>query len=142
MSKKYKILLILLIISVFLLFYIVLTSESFKEKIDNSIGDISGKFVVTKEKIAVDYKVDASRILSDYSRLIEKKEITASEIQSIKNRLLNLTVPAEFKDLHVNLILALTKMGDYSASKDEAEKSESERLISQAKEDFAWLNKK
>ncbi|MDD5031748.1 MAG: hypothetical protein PHR36_01750 [Patescibacteria group bacterium] len=138
MSKKLKILIILLAVIFALFLYLVLTSRpldgNVKTEADNQSDEI-------KEKLINDYKNNANRILADYRQLTEGENVSAEEGGYLKSRLLELKVPADFKELHLNLVMALTKLNDYLKTGNEKEREESERLISQAKLNYDWLNK-
>jgi hypothetical protein len=125
MSKKLKILLFLSVIALVLFFYLLFTSEFFKEE--------TGK---NREQIAVDYKISATRIVNNYSQL---ETVTVSEVKSTKDNLLVLKVPAELKDLHVELIMAITRMEDYLNNGNEEDLAESKKIINKAKMDYSWL---
>ena len=66
--------------------------------------------------------------------------LTLEFINQTKNQLLALKMPTKYKDLHLDLILAMTKMEDYLEDGDEGKKAESEELIQQAKTEYEWLN--
>lgn len=138
MSKKLKILLVLLIIAVSLFFYLLLTSESLDQKSDNKANNASINLSETKEKMTANYKVSVEKIMGDYSRS-DIGSTTISEVSSAKNSLLNLKVPAELKDLHLSLVMAFTKMEDYLAGKNDEAREESEKIINQAKLNYSWL---
>ncbi|MFA4941709.1 MAG: hypothetical protein WC582_03935 [Patescibacteria group bacterium] len=138
MSKKLKIFLVLAIVAVFLFFYLLITSESFKQEANNKINDLRGKTGETQEQITASYKISTSKIISDYLRL-ESGNITINEIKSFKEKLLGLKVPAEFKNLHLSLIMALDNMENYLGGESDAGKTESEKVINQAKADYNWL---
>lgn len=138
MSKKLKILVVLLVIILALFFYLVLTSQSLNGG-EAVKGENESQKI--KEKLVSDYKNSANRILTDYWQLSQGKDVSAEEGEYLKNRLLELKVPADFKELHLNLVMALVKLENYWQTGDEGEKSESERLVNQAKLNYDWLNK-
>ncbi|MFA4833493.1 MAG: hypothetical protein WC619_01435 [Patescibacteria group bacterium] len=136
MSKKLKILIVLLVIVLVLFLYLVLTSRPLDGgagvKADNQADEI-------KEKLVSDYKNSANRILADYWQLVQGKDVPAEEGGYLKNRLLELKVPADFKELHLNLVMSLTKLEDYLKNGDEKEKEESGRLMNKATTSYDWL---
>lgn len=138
MSKKSKILIFLLIITLLLFLYLVLTSESLGRGANTKINSRADEI---KEKLSNDYKTAVSKIVNDYEQLAGETETAAGEGEHLKNQLLELKVPAEFKDLHFSLVLALIKLENYWQTGGEEEKSESERLVNQAKLNYDWLNK-
>jgi len=138
MSKKLKILIVLSVIILALFLYLVLTSRPLDggagANVDNQADEI-------REKLVSDYKNSVSRILTDYWQLVQGKDIPAEEGEYLKNRLLELKVPADFKELHLNLVMALVKLEDYLKNGDEKKKEESGQLVNQASSDYDWLNK-
>jgi len=141
MSKKLKILLFLLAIAVFLFFYLLFTSESFKQEASDRTSDTVKKSTEAKEQITANYKISVAKIVNDYLRL-ETGSTTISQVESAKENLFNLKpVPAELRDLHLNLVMAFNKMEDYLAGKNNEAREESEKIINQAKSDYSWLIK-
>lgn len=87
------------------------------------------------------YKMETKVILSNYLRQAQDEEfLTALFIKQTKDQLLGLLVPTKFKDLHINLILALTKAEEYFQDEDKEKLQESQVLINQAKKGHEWLN--
>jgi len=137
MSKKLKILIALLAIILVLFLYLALTSRP----LDGGAGvKANNQSEEIREKLASDYKNSVNRILVDYWQLVQGKDIPAEEGEYLKNRLLELKVPADFKELHINLVMALTKLSNYLESGDEKEKEESGQMVSQATADYDWLS--
>ena len=91
-------------------------------------------------KLENDYKAAAKAILADYSNSIQVADAKADQIGKAKSELLTLKVPTKFKDLHLNLVLAMVKMENFFASRDENEKIASQQMINQIKVNYAWLN--
>lgn len=136
MTKKSKILLFLIFIIFLLFLYLVITSKpvnNVKLNDDRQLGEMD-------IKLDENYKKEASRILSFYSRLVKEGEINLDKVKDIKNQLLGLRVPTEFKNLHLSLVFALTKRENYLINGDNKEKLASQQLISQAKANYKWLN--
>jgi len=138
MSKKLKILIVLSVIILALFLYLVLTSRPLD-------GGAGAKAInqpdKTKEKLVSDYKSGVNKFLADYWRVIEEKDISIEEGQRLKSRLLELKVPADFKELHLSLAMALTKLEDYLKNEDENGKEESRQMVGQATTSYDWLNK-
>lgn len=123
MSKKLKILVVLLIIILALFLYLALTSQPLD---GGKVVKVNSQSDKIKEKLVSDYKIKANGILADYWQLAEKKDAPAEEGEYLKNRLLELKVPADFKELHLNLVMALTKLEDYFKNGDEKEKKKAD----------------
>jgi len=138
MSKKLKILIVLSVIILALFLYLVLTSRPLD-------GGAGAKAInqpdKTKEKLVSDYKSGVNKFLADYWRVIEEKDISIEEGQRLKSRLLELKVRADFKELHLSLAMALTKLEDYLKNEDENGKEESRQMVGQATTSYDWLNK-
>jgi len=138
MSKKLKILIVLSVIILALFLYLVLTSRPLD-------GGAGAKAInqpdKTKEKLVSDYKSGVNKFLADYWRVIEEKDISIEEGQRLKSRLLELKVPADFKELHLSLAMALTKLEDYLKNEDENGKEESRQMVGQATTSYDCLNK-
>jgi len=140
MTKKFKFLILMLAIAAALFIYLVVTSESLDKQAGNIPANNDSELIAQKEKISADYKINTKEIIKNYTDLAAKEEITVEEVIARKNELLNLKVPAEFKDLHVSLVMAIEKMESYLAEGKKNDQQESQNLISEAKTNFSWLN--
>jgi len=138
MTKKAKILIILFSFSLLLILYLFFTSEPINKKIEPDKEVKSGTTKI--EQLEISYRQQAQPIVANYLGLL-KNNYTIDQVSQIKNKLLDLRVPTKFKNLHINLVLALTKMENYLTGGKESEKVESQQIISQAKADYDWLNK-
>jgi cell division protein FtsB len=136
MAKKQKILIFLLFILFFLILYLIFTSESVK-KTDNSNQPIRQTGSASLE---AEYKLKTKEFFTAYENLIKNNNFTEKNITELKNNLLALRVPAQFKELHIKFVLILTKMENYLNQKDEREKSDSLQAANQLKADYSWLN--
>ena len=86
------------------------------------------------------YQMEVKVVLNNYLRQTQDESlITVDDVSRTKNSLLGLKMPAQFKDLHLNLVLAMDKMEDYLIDGDEGKLRESQELIKQAKEEYEWL---
>jgi len=132
---------------VFILFlYLIITSESIKP--DNKPSEEETR-QANIANLTAEYKVESGRILKSYLVLVEQtdvegedeliKIVSAEQVASIKAELLNLKVPAEFKNLHLDLVFAMTKMENYLTDNSFEEKIASQQLINQARVNHAWL---
>ena len=137
MSKKLKILVVLLVIILALFLYLALTSRP----LDGGTGvKANNQSEEIREKLASDYKNSVNRVLFDYWQLVQAKDVTVEEGEYLKNRLLGLKVPVGFKELHLNLVMALTKLNNYLENGDEEEKEESGQMVSQTTAGYDWLS--
>ena len=87
--------------------------------------------------IKENYEKQIKQILSNYIAIRESSEMLNKEyckesVQKVFNDVLNLTVPVEYKDLHLRLVILLDKenlaCGDYQHEKDKLNK-EWEKII-------------
>lgn len=138
MSKRLKILLLLLVVTASMFFYLLFTSKSLNQKLNNEVNNNFVNIEKTKEQMTTEYKASVTKIISDYYNL-DISSTTVSEVEIVRENLFGLTVPAELKDLHLNLVMALTKMEDYLAGNNKEAREESEKIMDQAKLDNNWL---
>jgi hypothetical protein len=81
-------------------------------------------------------------LVADYREAISNDELDTEKIKNIKNSILDLMVPAQYRDLHVQIVLALVKMEEFVKNKDQAYKIESSNLINEALANNSWLETK
>lgn len=137
MTKQIKFLLVLLVIAISAVSYLIVTSKPV-----NNIGKQTNKSQekVDLKKLEEEYKTGTKNILTDYSALLESNNLNLEIVEADKNKLLDLKVPGQFKDLHLNFVLAVSKMEDYLKNGKEEDKADSQRMISEIKADYVWLN--
>jgi len=63
-----------------------------------------------------------------------------SKISELKISLMDLKTPDHLRDLHLSLVMALTKIKNYLDNDVETDRQEAFEIIEQAKLDYAWLN--
>lgn len=134
MTKKLKILICLLIALLLLVLYLILTSESATNK------NQSASIEKTNIQMENEYIKQAKEIFSAYNNLTVSDNFTREQVSALKNQLLELKVPTKFKELHINLVMAMTKMENFFDSNNEEEKTSGQQIISQLKNDYSWLN--
>lgn len=135
--KKRQILIILFFCSLLALIYLIFTSNIARK---NKQPDLTLNTITTAQ-LEEKYQTQVKKIFNDYENLINNGDYTLDQIIQIKNKLLNLRVLAKFKELHINLVLALTHMENWLNNKDELEKIAERQIIDQIKIDYSWLNK-
>ena len=91
-------------------------------------------------KLESDYKAEAKSILDGYSQLSNNNGIDINEVKQVKNNFLALKVPTKFKDLHLDLVLAMVKMENFLTSGANEEKIASQQIVSRIKANYAWIN--
>ena len=136
MEKKAKILIVLLLVLLLLVLYLIFTSESVKEANNPALETKQDNSAM----LETDYKLKAKEFFTAYEGLIKNNNFTEQNITELKTKLLELKVPAQFKELHIKFVLALTRMENYLSQKNEQEKSDSFQAVNQLKADYSWLN--
>lgn len=125
--------------------YIFPASESIHIDLDSfGIGFLNREMMkngsTDSKKMEEKYKKEAARIVGEYLNLTAGQEYDLAQVGEIKQKLLDLTVPAKFKDLHLNLVLAMSQM-EISLNGGEPEaKIASQELITEAKANYGWLS--
>ena len=170
MSKNGKLLIMLTAAALLIVVYFILSSHSFNPKpaaetiepktpATQPAADTS----VDQAELEANYKKETKVILNEFEKTAgidstaestvpaddqviaaqdkdagsnEKKD----EISRLRDQLMNITVPGQFKNLHLNLVLAFEQMEEFFASNKVEERNSSLKLISQAKTTYDWLN--
>ncbi len=137
MTKKIKILLVLSVVAISAVSYLIITSKPV-----NNTGKQANKEQekVDLKKLEEEYKAGTKNILADYSTLLEDKDLSLDKVEVDKNKLLGLKVPGQFKDLHLNFVLAVSKMEDYLKTGKSEDRAASQRMIGEIKANYIWLN--
>jgi len=139
MTKKVKLfsLLILLSILLILVLFLIFTSASAKKTYNNTNRSVKNLAVPVSDE---DYKTKVKAIFALYEARAQNKAFSIENVSELKNQLLGLNVPAGFKNLHLNFVLALTRLEDYLNRKDEQVENSSFQMFNQLKADNSWLN--
>lgn len=83
------------------------------------------------------YKEKAKAAMDEYAVLEASGDFSPEKIKKIKNDLLALTVPRDYKELHVELVLAFTKIE--SPEEGEANIQEGRQRIEKAIAGYSWF---
>lgn len=159
MTKRAKFLSFLIGVSVVLAAYLVFTSKMVIVKpADKNIGASSQELTkVDLAELEYNYKQDAREIFREYEAVISSLEIapgayansqtgdpsnsnSKEKLAQVKMKLLDLKVPDKYKDLHLNLILSISKMNSYIDNNNLEDKVSGAELINQAKKNNEWLS--
>jgi len=137
----------ILLFSVLLfVFYLILTSENNpaaeNDQTNSGQNQPTSEDSKKAEALKSEYENNSSAIFSEYLELINSPTVAAEEVYAVKQKFLDLKVPVEYKNLHLNLVLALVKMENYLRAGQESDKLESQQLISRAAVNYSWLKQK
>ena len=167
MSKTAKILIILGSLALLLVLYLIFSSNvvtvSQEDISPKESKQTQEEKQVNSKKIISEYQASAIEIFSDFKDVINKistlqeesdiistsseevteepKEENISRVVSdIKQRLMSLTVPTEFKDLHIEFVLAVSKISSFLINEEENDKIESIEILDELEKNYTWLN--
>ncbi len=117
-----------------------INQKDLEEKYTSKVKDLVTSF---EQEIAVlDATSTATTTLNAMTNNMVDKEKLSEKIAALKIELLEQSVPKIYKDLHLDLVLAFTKMINYLHSGEQSAKEESLAQISKDKELYPWLNGK
>ncbi len=140
MSKKNIILIILSAVLLVLVLVLIATAESGKKIVSpgRPVETVKNENVVLS---AASYQAKVKEIFLAYEKSVADDNFTLEKIAELKNKLLGVKgLPAQFKNLHLDFILALDRMEKYLADNDDREKTISQKMMAQLKTDYSWLN--
>lgn len=144
MTNKTKIFIFFIIILLIIAVYFAVISKPAKQDQAEKQNDAKTNNVVDAmlnlDLLKKNYKAETKVILANYLRIAQDETINIESVKRTKEQLLSLKVPTEFKELHLNLVLALDEMEDYLENGDEADKRKSQEMIEQEKTKHEWLN--
>lgn len=129
MAKKNKVLILLSVIFLLLLLYLILTSESVKRQAGLKAPAENSQ----PAPLEADYQPRVKELFAAFEAMARGNSLTGEKISELKNKLLTLTVPAKFKQLHLSFVQLLDKI-------DSKEKSAGQQMASQLKADYGWLS--
>ncbi|RLC36268.1 hypothetical protein DRH27_05460 [Candidatus Falkowbacteria bacterium] len=164
MSKIAKILLLLTFVALLLVLYLIMSSQIITVKPDEANQAAPKKEQAAPQVPKVDllqleenYKENIIPIFKEFEQLVNDfwtissttsfKELTEKEeenkvlerISELKIGLMDLTVPEQYRDLHLGLVLCFSKIKNSIETKSETDKSDGLSLIGQVKNEHGWL---
>lgn len=137
MNKKAKILSVLLTIAAILVVSLALKTKPVKQF---EKKDEARKEKVDMEKLRQNYKEKIKIIFAEYLALSESKDLSVEQLETVKNKLMELIVSPELRDLHIDLLFAIVKSQDFLTSGNESDKADSQKRINRIKENYSWIN--
>jgi len=150
MKKEMKIIIFLFLTASVLFFYIFMNSRTVVVSQDsdqkNGEDKESVKKVLSMNEIEADYKENTKMIFKDYEEIIGSNNNFLGDNEKIEKMnklesdLMGLTVPAEFKSLHFNFVLALNKIESYAENGDEDDMNKGFSMIEDIKNQYTWIN--
>ncbi len=145
MKRREKFLAVLLAVSLALVFYLALSSRQIDlgksgpaAPQNGASGDIRPDTVNT---VSVEnYRSETKELVGECETVMAVNDQNLNDVLGLERRLLAINVPKEYKDLHVNILLALIRMEDY-INNDQAESlSTSRNMIDGLKSEYQWLD--
>ncbi len=145
MIKQIKILLVLFVIAIAAILYLIIASKPVNnlngkdDKIQQAKTQ-QARQEVDLDQLKNDYKQKFKEVFDSYLSITQSTPFSIEEIYQIKNQLLDLKVPTEFKDLHIDFLFVITKMENFLETNNIVEKENSQELINKIKDNYNWLN--
>src|SRR3989339_1654913 len=147
MPKKTILSICLLILSLSLILYLIFSLKRVTVETGSDGGAETKNTAVTDKvdlkKLEAGYKTQVKFVINEYEALIgtttEPADGTADKIMELRNKLTDLSVPLELKNLHIDLVLAFSRMENYFRGGNEEDKDFSDDLLERAKNDHEWL---
>lgn len=145
MDKNVKIGIMLLLVFFVLGAYLVLTLKevTIKPKTPQSSEEYNRQVQENIKKIEEAYKLELKQTLAEYASLTSNPEKSSEEIGlgllKIRDGLQEMTVPVQFKELHMSLFLEFSKAQDASEEELKALTLKISNLITELKIAYDWL---
>lgn len=143
MTRQYKILLVLLAVAIVAVLYLIINSKpvnDVEKQVVNEPQKVEKVEKVDLVKLENDYKENFKEIFTNYVLALQDMDLSVDKAVFIKKQVLDLRVPTNFKDLHLDFVLAITKMENFLTDDDEKEKEEGQRIVDEIKVNYEWLN--
>jgi ribosomal protein S15P/S13E len=153
MSQKAKLIILLLVISVAIFVYLLLTArvETVKQvTTDYTADNQSSSTKIDLVKLESDYRAATMPLVQNYANILKQIETATTttteqikglsdQINQIKSHILDLKVPSDLKDVHLNLILSLSKLNSYLNNKNQSDLEEAINLLKKILDQNSWL---
>lgn len=163
MTKQAKLLMVLSGIAMLLVLYLFFTSTPVVIKQTNYQAREKVPAVeapIDLAKLEADYKANVKKALLDYDQILIEAGLAsedsllnnetnfatgdhkalAFDLAELKISLMDLKVPAEFRDLHVDLVLSLSYLKQALENQDDSARSEGLAMLRGARSEYSWLS--
>lgn len=94
------------------------------------------------EDMVKKYQASIKSSLADYQAAIDynDQEKSLATIGSLKNELMAITVPGEYKDLHLKIFLGVLSLEKFLNENNKDEKDNAVKILEEVKLENNWLN--
>ncbi|MCK5357743.1 MAG: hypothetical protein KAJ48_05050 [Elusimicrobiales bacterium] len=164
MTKQAKLLLALSGIAFLLIFYLFFTSTPVTIKQTNYQPTARKAPAIEAPidlvKLEANYKANVRKALLEYDQILAEagldtedslllnetsfanggRETLAIDLAELKISLMDLRVPKEFRDLHVDLVLSLSYLKQALENQDDFARSEGLAMLRGARSEYSWLS--
>lgn len=135
----------MLALSVLALYMILTLKEvTVKPKATQNSEDYNQEVQEKIKRVEEEYKIALNDIFRDYDNLMMSQKLDDSEkvegIIDLKDKLITLNVPAQYKAMHLDLFLALSKFNQQGIDNLEEAVSGINDLMNKAREVYPWLS--
>ena len=159
MSKQSKILLIMGLLTIFFVFYLVFSIKEVTVNTQENISTEKPEVVnvieqLSQEQIEENYQVNIKLLLKDYENLlgeinalsvfisssteevILKNNDAIEKITNLKIKIMDCTVPEQFRDVHLKFVMSLMSLQDYYKTETEINKEVALTLFDEVKKEY------
>ena len=162
MTKQAKLLLTLSGIALLLLLYLFFSSTPVIIKQTNykQATKQAPAAPIDLVKLEADYKANVKKALFDYDQILVEAGLDAEDsllldetsfiagdhealavnLAELKVNLMDLKVPEEFRDLHVDLVLSLSYLKQALENQDDSARAEGLAMLRGARSEYSWLS--
>ncbi|MCU0679590.1 MAG: hypothetical protein MUC28_04075 [Planctomycetes bacterium] len=168
MSKNAKLLIGLTAVALLIVLYFIFSSRSLtiedtggERRIVRTDGSVETAAPVDLAALESEYKAEIKMIITEFETLASPGEndqtavrsdaepapatdlasgTSALRVAKLRDQLMGVTVPNQFKDLHLELVFAFNKMEEYFLNRVISDREASLEFLSRAKNENDWLN--
>lgn len=126
--------------------YMILTLKevTVKPKTIQSSEDYNRQVQENIKKVEIEYQVGLKDIFRDYENMMQSQELDdadkVSGILKLRDEIKSLNVPAQYKEMHLNLFLAFSEVEKMGTDDLTEAVSNINELITEARNAYPWLN--
>jgi len=146
MNKNTKIIVMLVLAFAILAAYLFLTIKevTIKTKVPQSSEEYNRQVQENIKKMEAAYQSDMKSFVAETQAIIDNPNLDQAaktdSLLRLRENLKTMTVPAQYKELHMNLFLAFSELSSDSQKDFGTVINEISNLINEAKSAISWLN--
>lgn len=94
---------------------------------------------VSKKEMRTEYEADIKNVTAEMEEALQSEQVPLSEVEEMKQKMFDMRVPGDYRDLHIQIVLAIDRLALFAADGEAASKAESRRMMDEVALKYKWI---